>query len=110
MTGGCPQGSCYVPGLWIVQYDSLLKEGFPSRSRVVAFADDLLIVVAGKTALESESLGNECMEVVEWCSRNYEVYFNDKKSQVLLVSRRPVGLDFHKEKQRGCWIRFVDLS
>ena len=38
-------------------------------------------------------MGNECMEIVGRWSGNNKVNFNDTKSQVLFVSRRPVELD-----------------
>jgi hypothetical protein len=38
---GCPQGSCCGPGFWNVMYNSLLNLKFNSRTKVIAFADDL---------------------------------------------------------------------
>ena len=44
---GCPQGSCCEPGFWNIQYNSLLiiHLQFLSSTKVIAFADDLLILV-----------------------------------------------------------------
>jgi hypothetical protein len=38
---GCPQGSCCGPSFWNVMYNSLLNLKFNSRTKVIAFADDL---------------------------------------------------------------------
>ena len=38
---GCLKGSCCGPGVWNVMYNSLLNLKFNSRTKVMAFADDL---------------------------------------------------------------------
>ena len=45
LTKGCPQGSCCGPGLWNIHFDSLLKLQYTKHTKVVAFADDLLIMI-----------------------------------------------------------------
>jgi len=40
---GCPQGSCCGPGFWNLQFNSLLQLKFMTRTKVVAYANDLLI-------------------------------------------------------------------
>jgi len=40
---GCPQGSCCGPGLWNLQFNSLLQLKFMASPKVAANADDLLI-------------------------------------------------------------------
>lgn len=88
LTKGCPQGSCCGPGFWILQYDSLLKKKFPVGSLVIAFADDLLIAVRGKTVLETECIGNACIRLVEQWSQDNKIVFNISKSHGLLISRK----------------------
>jgi len=44
ITKGCPQGSCCGPGLWNIQFDPLLKIKYTKHTKVVAFANDLLII------------------------------------------------------------------
>ena len=44
---GCPQGSCSGPGFWNLQYNSLLQLKFMERTKVVAFADDLIMATKG---------------------------------------------------------------
>jgi hypothetical protein len=55
---GCPQGSCCGPGLWNIQYNSLLKLNFVKQTKAIAFADDLILVTRGKTVTEAENFTN----------------------------------------------------
>jgi hypothetical protein len=41
---GFPQGSCCGPGLWNIQYNSLLNLNFAEQTKAIAFADDLILV------------------------------------------------------------------
>ena len=49
ITKGCPQGSCSGPGFWNILYNSLLTLEINSRSRSIAFADDIIILTRGET-------------------------------------------------------------
>ena len=59
VTMGCPQGSCSGPGFWNILYNSLLNMDFTHRTRVIAFADDLLVLTRGKCALDAENYANQ---------------------------------------------------
>ena len=48
ITKGCPQVSCCGAGLWNILYNSLLTLELNSRSRSIAFADDLIILTRGR--------------------------------------------------------------
>jgi len=43
----CPKGSICGPGFWILQFNSLLQLKFMARTKVVAYADDLLLAKRG---------------------------------------------------------------
>jgi len=59
-----------------------------ARTKVVAYADDLLIAVRGDSIREVEKHANaEMSKIDEWSRRN-KIKFNDKKSKVILVTRR----------------------
>jgi len=55
VTKGCPQGSCCGPGFRNLLYNSLLKLDFTSHSKVIAFANDLIILIKGETIVEAEN-------------------------------------------------------
>ena len=48
ITKGCVQGSCHSPGLWNIQYNSLLNLNFAKQTSAIAFVDDLILVTGGK--------------------------------------------------------------
>jgi hypothetical protein len=58
ITKGCPQGSCCGPGLWNIQCDSLLNLQYRKYTRVVAFADDLLVMIRAESIGEAENIAN----------------------------------------------------
>jgi hypothetical protein len=44
VTMGCPQGSCSGPGFWNILYNMLHNMDFTHRTRMIAFADDQLVL------------------------------------------------------------------
>ena len=78
---GCPQGSCCGPGLWNIQYNSLLNLEFGKQTKVIAFADDLLIAVKAESISEAENITNiEMNKVLAW-AKNNKIKFNEQKSK-----------------------------
>ena len=76
------------PGLWNLQFNPLLQLKFMARTKVVAYADDLLIAVRGDSIRAVENYANaEMSKIDEWSRRN-KIKFNDKKSKVMLVTTR----------------------
>jgi len=55
-SNGCPQGSCCGPGLWNIQYNSLLNLEIRKQTNVIAFADDFLIAVKAESISEAENI------------------------------------------------------
>ena len=85
---GCPQGSCLGPGLWNIQYNSLLNLNFAKQTKAIAFADDLILVTRGKTVAEAENFTNiELSKITTW-ETNCKIEFNDEKSTTMFVCRR----------------------
>jgi len=44
---GSPQELCCGPGFWNVMYNALLNLDFSGHMKVIAFADDLVIMTQG---------------------------------------------------------------
>ena len=88
VTRDCPQGSCSGPGRWNLQFNSLLITKFLARTKVVAYADDLLIATRRKSVREVKNFANLELSKIERWSRKNKVRFNEKKSKVMLVTRR----------------------
>ena len=88
VTKGCPQGSCCGPGFWNLQYNSLLNIPYSNHTKVIAFADDLLLITRGRSAREAENYTNcELNKITTW-AKNNKIIFNSEKSKAMLVTRR----------------------
>jgi len=82
------QGSCCGPGLWNLQYNSLLNLNYTNRTKAIAFANDLINVTRGKTVREAENIANiELSKVSSWAKDN-KIRFNEQKSKATLLTRR----------------------
>jgi hypothetical protein len=88
VTRGCPQGACCGPGFWNLQFNPLMDIKFMERTRVVAYVDDLLVATKGNSVRAVENYANVELGKIDGWSRRNKIHFNDKKSKVLLVTRR----------------------
>jgi hypothetical protein len=87
LSRGCSEGSCSAPGYWNLQYNSLLKIKYMDRTKVVAYADDLILATRGDSVRAVENYTNvEHSKINGWATAN-KIKFNDTKSKVMLVSR-----------------------
>jgi hypothetical protein len=51
---GVPQRSCLGLSMWNIFYNSLLNLTFTSGTKLVAFADDLLLLIRGKSVAKQK--------------------------------------------------------
>ena len=73
--------------MWNIFYNQLLNLKFISGTKIM-FADDLIILTRGKSVSEIENTAiTELTKISKW-ARNNKVRFNDKKSKVMLMTRR----------------------
>ena len=87
ITKGCPQGSCCGPGLWKIQYNPILNLRYTKRTKIIAFADDLVLMVEAESIGEAENFANiELNKIEKWATEN-KIKFNEK-SKVMLMTRR----------------------
>jgi hypothetical protein len=76
---GCSQGSTCGPGFWNLQFNPLLGMQFMARTKVVAYAGDLLIATRGDSVRATENYANVELSKIEGWSRRNKIKFNDKK-------------------------------
>ena len=84
----CPQGSCCGPGLWNVQYNTILNLNVTKRTTAVAFADGLLLITRGESVRAAENFANIEMSKINASSKRNKLGFNEAKSKPILISRR----------------------
>jgi len=73
--------------MWNI-YNSLLKLKFTSSTKIIAFADDLLLRTRGEIVSEIENIANiELTKISTWAREN-NVRFNEKKTKAMLMTRR----------------------
>jgi hypothetical protein len=53
-----PQGSASGPSFWNIQFNSILQLELKKNTKIIAYADDLLILTKGKTQEEVENYAN----------------------------------------------------
>jgi len=88
ITQGCAQGSCWGPILWNIQYDTVLNLKFTDHTRVVAFADELVLIIRADSISKAESTANVEMGKVTIWAENNKTKFNGKSRKVMLMTRR----------------------
>ena len=88
LTRGCPQGSCSGPVFWIILLNRLLTDLEASHRvnlRVFAYADDIMVVINGKT---TEYLNRKAeaviADILHWGEAR-GLQFNATKTQAMLV-------------------------
>lgn len=85
VTKGCPQGSTCGPGLWNILYDDILKLALPADCRIVAFADDSLLMVDARDPMSLQNKINDSLQrIVDW-GKSVKLEFNESKTQALLI-------------------------
>jgi len=74
--------------MWNIYYNSLLNLNFTHRTKPIAFADDLMLAIRGRTVSEAENMAKiELTKIAAW-ARDNKIHFNEQRSKTILISRR----------------------
>ena len=84
---GCPQGGVLSPFLWNIVLDSLLVL-LDTINELLAFADDLAIILTGFDLTTLRDLGQQYLRIINhWCVTN-GLKLNAIKTQIIIFSRK----------------------
>ena len=90
VTKGCPQGSVLGPSFWNLIFDDLLEElrRHTTECEPIAYADDIIILIAGNARTELQKVGQEAVtRVSNWCSRKKLAQSAEKTEMLLLKGK-----------------------
>lgn len=85
---GCPQGSCLGPFLWRVFVQSLINELKRRGFKIVAFADDILLLLFGKTRKALEDMDREALQIIHNWSIENQIQISYEKCKAMNL-RKP---------------------
>ncbi|KAI5747359.1 hypothetical protein M8J77_013857 [Diaphorina citri] len=91
LSSGIPQGSKLGPLLWNVYYDPVLRINMPEDTHLIAYADDLLIVVCDKSLQMLEEKSNVAISSVnDWIEQRGLTLAPHKTEVVVLSGRKSI--------------------
>ena len=86
ITGGVPQGSVLGSPIWNILYDRLLRQPLPHGVSIVAYADNIALIIVEKTIEDVQYLGDMAIEVVgNWLSYHGLSLAVEKTGAVLIT-------------------------
>ena len=103
---GCPQGSICGPYIWNLMMDSLLGQLEP-LCKCCAYADDLLLLVEGRSRFELERAGGQFLEIVNSWGLGVGVDISMDKTVTMLLKGRLSPVRPPIVRVNGVSIRYV---
>lgn len=90
ITGGVPQGSVLGPLLWNIMYDGLLRLPFPRSVKLVAYADDVAVVIVAKHLDEIKHVFGKTFEQINRWMDSMNLQLAKQKIEAVLITSRKV--------------------
>lgn len=92
---GVPQGSILGPTLWNILYDGVLRIEKPEGTELVAYADDLALVVIDESEEGMLSKGNLMMQRIDqWMTEHFLALCPEKTEIVVFTLKKMRGEGF----------------
>lgn len=88
MTAGIPQGSLCSPSLWNILYDDVLRLAVPDGVHLIAYADDLAVVITGHTETQIEDKAKVTLQKISRWMNNTNLQIAPEKTEVVILSGR----------------------
>ena len=80
---GCPQGSCLGPFLWLALLETLLSSFSFEGCAMVAYADDVLLIVWGPSRAQLELRGNTALAYIQNWAQTNKIEISYEKSMAI---------------------------
>lgn len=95
---GCPQGGVLSPLLWNLVINDLITKLNASNFYTIGYADDLAILVTGRTAGTACDLTRSALRIVErWC-KDHDLSANPTKTELVMFTNKRVLGNFKLPK------------
>lgn len=106
---GVPQGSVLGPTLWNVLYDGVLSLDLTVDATMIAFADDLALIVGGRDEETLTRNGNKCLEEINMWMKEHELTLAPAKTEAVIVKggRRREHVTFNLDRVTIIPKRFI---
>lgn len=83
LTRRCSQGSRFVPVLWNVTMEQLLKTELPRHANIQAYVDDIALSVSGKSRKELHTRTSEILNLILQWETERKLTFSSAKSMAV---------------------------
>ena len=113
---GCPQGSCLGPFLWLALLETLLVSPLGDSCELIAYADDLMLIVKGNSRRDLEQAGNAALQQIQSWSSNNNIKISPDKSFSLTigktkqVSRPPIFKIYNENIKDSKLIKYLGVT